>query len=237
MSEDRYPKTDKPSPKPSGRVLILVTLVSMIAAVGLSWFAHGAAYFPFDLSITHCVQTLESPWFVLPLSVLSASGFVPLVDAIYGVILLILFFFARWRWESIVTAIVAVFASGVSHLVKLIVARPRPPEGLVRVGRHIHNSSYPAGHVLNLTAFAGLLCYFTWTRLAPSWRRSAVIAILLALIGLMGLARIDAGEHWMSDVLGGFLYGLPCVAAGIALDHWGERKGWAERVGSRKTPQ
>src|SRR6476660_3305396 len=121
MTEGSDPKPDNAHRGPSGRVLILVTLTAMIAAVGLSWFAHRTAYFPFDLSITRRVQTLDSPWFVLPLSVLSASGFVPLVDAIYGVVLLGLFFFAGWRWECIVTAVAAVFASGVSHLVKLIV--------------------------------------------------------------------------------------------------------------------
>jgi undecaprenyl-diphosphatase len=164
---------------------------------------------------------------------MSFIGFAPVVDVVYGVILLLLFTLG-WRWEAMVTAIAVIFASGVNHVVKLLVDRPRPPEELVQVGRHIHNSSYPAGHVVNFTAFAGLLCYFVWKRLAPSWRRTALVVFLVALIGLMGLARIDAGEHWLTDVLGGYLFGFLCVAAGIALDNWGQRKGWAKRFGTKR---
>ena len=103
--------------------------------------------------------------------------------------------------------------------------RPRPPGSLVHV-EHVlpAGSSFPAGHVLNFTVFAGFLCYLAWVRLAPSPLRTILAAMLVAMIALMGVARIHAGEHWPSDVLGGYLIGILWLVATIELYRWGIRR-------------
>jgi undecaprenyl-diphosphatase len=81
--------------------------------------------------------------------------------------------------------------------------------------------------VLNFTVFAGLLCYLAWVRLAPSALRTTLVALLLVMIALMGAARIHSGEHWASDVLGGYLIGGLWLAATIEIYRWGRRRGRA----------
>src|SRR5205823_1097524 len=96
-------------------------------------------------------------------------------------------------------------AAALNFIVKWIVARPRPASDLVHVERIVPGSTFPAGHVLNATAFLGFLCWLAWTRMPRGVLRLATCALLLAAIIGMGLSRVYFGEHWPSDVLGGYL--------------------------------
>jgi membrane-associated phospholipid phosphatase len=203
--------------------LATVAACAAVASAVLALLAHRVAYFPIDLVITRSVQSAPIDWLDLPLRVLNAVGFAPYVSIAYGSIVLGLFVAGR-RWEAVASGIAAIGGVFLTPLVKMLVARPRPPIELVDVERHLRSSSFPAGHVLNLTAFAGFLCYLAWVNLAPSWRRTALIVTLLATIVLMGLARIHAGEHWPSDVMGGFLLGVVWLTVTVALYRWGRRK-------------
>ena len=52
-----------------------------------------------------------------------------------------------------------------------------------------------------------------------SWRRTTLIVFLVIAMLLMGLSRVQAGEHWPSDVLGGYLLGIAWLsAAGILYE-------------------
>ncbi|HEX5853401.1 MAG TPA: phosphatase PAP2 family protein, partial [Solirubrobacteraceae bacterium] len=68
------------------------------------------------------------------------------------------------------------------------------------------------------------LCYFAWAEFAPSWWRRLFIAVTLASIVLMGPARIAAGEHWPSDVLGGYLVATLWTALALAVLRAAERR-------------
>lgn len=198
-----------------------------LAFVALAVLAHRFPFFAIDLTITRHVQDMRSPWFEFLLRPLNVLGFPPLVGAVYGTIVLLMFA-AGARWEAAAAGFATAGAAGLNFVVKALVARPRPPMDLIHVAHHLPGSGFPAGHVLNFTAFAGFLCYLTWVRLSPSWPRTGLIMLLASMIALMGVARIHAGEHWPSDVLGGYLLGGVWLATMVALFRWGERRRQAE---------
>jgi undecaprenyl-diphosphatase len=113
---------------------------------------------------------------------------------------------AQRRWVALLAfGVTEAVTSLSSTLLKILVGRPRPPDGLVQpVG-----SSFPSGH----TAYAAASCValvllFTQpeSRRRPWWA--------LAALGILGMAwsRTYLHAHWLSDVLGGSLLGV-----GIAL--------------------
>lgn len=58
--------------------------------------------------------------------------------------------------------------------------------------------SFPSGHTIFTVAFATVIFFFN-----SRW------GILLALLGVVtGLARVAAGVHWLSDILGGTALGI-----------------------------
>jgi undecaprenyl-diphosphatase len=218
MSDEPSPAVVADRPRHAHR-LAIVAACAGVGFVALAILAHQVAFFPMDLTLTRLVQSVRVPWLDAPLMVLNRLGYPPLVGIIYGSIILVILATGR-RWEAVAAGFAALGGAGLNALTKLIVPRPRPDPGLVTVEHLIHNSSFPAGHVLNFTALAGFFCYLVAARCAPAWHRTALVALLVLLIALMGLARIHSGEHWPSDVLGGYLLGVVWLAVTIRFFEW-----------------
>ena len=130
------------------------------------------------------------------------------------------------RWlDLLVTLLVAGLADGSSALIKGLVQRPRPSGDGIHILQHILNSpSYPSGHVLHATAVFGILLFLTYRVRRPAAWVWAARAVLIALIVLMGPSRMLEGEHWLSDVVGGLLYGAFWLVVGIAVYRWARRR-------------
>ena len=213
------------------RLLAGLTSSALVAFLFLAVAAHRVPFFACDLTLTRALQGVNVPWLDTLWSSVGALGFIPVVDYIDVATLLALFFAGR-RWESAAAGFAVVGAAGLHYIVKPLVMRPRPPTDLVHVAHHFpaSNSSFPAGHVLNAVAFVGFLCYLAWTRMPPSWLRTTLVATLVAYIALMGPARIGAGDHWPSDVLGGYLLGAVWLVLSVVLYEWRSQRG-AQRGG------
>jgi undecaprenyl-diphosphatase len=222
MSDQPSPTVVADRPRHPHR-LAIVAACAGLGFVVLAIMAHQTAFFPIDLTLTRSVQSVHVPWFDAPLMVLNRLGFPPLVEVIYGSIILVIFATGRRR-EAEAAGFAALGGVGLNNLAKLIVARPRPDPALIAVEHHINSGSFPAGHVLNFTAFAGCLCYLVAVSRVPSWHRTALIALLILLIALMGLARVHSGEHWPSDVLGAYLLGIVWLAASVRFYEWRRRR-------------
>jgi len=206
------------------RPLTIVALGATAAAfVALAVLARLHPLLPGDLEITRAVQSVQLPWFRGLLEPFNALGFPPLVGVVYGCIALLVFLRGR-RWAGGCCAFAGIGGAALNFITKTLVIRPRPPAELVHVERVIPGSTFPAGHVLNFTAFAGFLAYLAWMRPAPPWQRAVLVGSLVVMIALMGVARIDSGEHWTSDVAGGYLLGALWLWAVIRLYRWGERR-------------
>lgn len=95
----------------------------------------------------------------------------------------------------------------VSSAIKLIVARPRPSVD-VAVLRDISTGySYVSGHTLEYTLLFVLLGFFVLTLRVIGALRYVLAGALFALPLVVGLGRVYAGAHWLTDVLGSFLLG------------------------------
>ena len=188
--------------------------------VALAVAAKRSPYFALDLAITRAVQQDHGDVFDAITYGLSWMGFMPQVMGLAGAVM-----FGLWRLglrAEAVGLLLAGAGSAFVTLIKLIVRRPRPTEDVVEVAMRISESSFPSGHVFMFTAFAGFLAYLVFTLLKPSPVRMLLVAVLLALVALMGVSRIDLGHHWFSDVVGGHVLGALWLACVIRLYRWGK---------------
>jgi undecaprenyl-diphosphatase len=195
-------------------------LVASAAFISLAVVARAVAYFPIDLTISRALQALHATIFDHLMYGLTWLGFTPQAGVVGGVVIVLLFAVGL-RWEAVAT----LFAAGgslVTMIVKLLVYRPRPTPDLVRVLSHLNSWSFPSGHVVTFTTFCGFLAFLCYTLLKPSWGRTALLIGLALMIVLVGVSRIYEGQHWFSDVVGGYLLGSLWLALSIEFYRWGK---------------
>jgi membrane-associated phospholipid phosphatase len=109
--------------------------------------------------------------------------------------------YQRWISYALAMALTGLGAGLLAQLVKVLVSRTRPelwlgPAHYVRGAA----TSFPSGHTVGAFALAGVLVFGS-----RSWP-VRIVALLLATA--VGLARVLAFRHWLSDVTASAIIGL-----------------------------
>lgn len=108
------------------------------------------------------------------------------------------------------------------NLIKFLVNRPRPEKfGIIPWHKGLEGGmrSFPAGHVEIFTA----LCLTTMFFLGQKYPRAKnyFYVLFIGYLILLGISRVYLGEHWPTDVLGGYLIG---VAWAVIINKLNENK-------------
>jgi membrane-associated phospholipid phosphatase len=194
-----------------------------VVLAAMSIFAHNLPYFPFDVTISHDVQAYHPGWLETATAALSWTGFPPQSDVLFGVIVVTLVVLGH-RWAAATEAVAAIGSGGLYLLLEQFVGQPRPSADLVQVAGPIQLSGFPSGHLATFAAVFGFLAFLGYRGLSPSAARWLPIGLVVVLLTLMSFARVYAGQHWASDVLGGCLLGVLWLAVTIRIYAWGDAR-------------
>ncbi|WP_166397392.1 phosphatase PAP2 family protein [Rubrobacter marinus] len=211
-------------------IAVPVALVVAFAALGAA--ARGAGPLPGDLAVTRLLQGLPADGLtgLVLLYAGDAAWFLPVV-AVGGALL------AR-RWAgALCLLLVAVGAVLLGDALKALVGRPRPSADPVARLDVPEGFGFPSATALLVVAVLGVACYLLLRYRVPRPVAFAAIAVSVLASAAIGLSRVYAGEHWASDVLGGWLSGgaLALVAV-VASRSWrpgGRREGDARARAAR----
>jgi undecaprenyl-diphosphatase len=109
-------------------------------------------------------------------------------------------------------------SEGVLLLIKAAVDRPRP-EGAV-LSDIIATASFPSSHAARATLVLALVLLaagrVSGRRVTPPVLALSVAGSAVFLL-FVGVARVAIGEHWPSDVLGGYLFGAAWAMLWLGL--------------------
>jgi len=192
--------------------------VVLAAVVALALAARAFSVLPGDLPFTRELQENRSPLVFWPMYLISYLGF-PFQSAIIFVLVALALWAVRLRLEA-GFLVLTLLADGLAALIKLLVGRERPSSGLVHVAQALASPSFPSGHTVHYVVFYGFLAYVIVTNFRDTWARRAVLGVCVVLIVLVGPSRVYLGEHWPTDVIGGYLIGALCLLPLIAGYVW-----------------
>lgn len=121
----------------------------------------------------------------------------------------------RRRVIAIVLAIDATVVIAAYSLLKLMFSRERPR--LFDKVALPTDYSFPSGHSMSAMGIYGVIAA-ALIAMYPAARRPVIAAVVVLIAGI-GLSRIYLGVHWPSDVLGGWLGGIPPLVVSVHLIH------------------
>jgi membrane-associated phospholipid phosphatase len=199
-----------------GRILLVVYGILLALFALLSWWVYYHPVLAIDVTITREFQENQAPWLRYTMIAVSFIGNVTALS--FGLIALaaVLLWLVDLRLEAVMVVVVSATSALLNELIKYIVARPRPTSYLVDVIQQTGGRSFPSGHVMAYVAFWGVLFSLGIILFKGiHWWRTALLIISGLFVVLVGPSRVYLGDHWASDVLGGYLIGG--VLLGIAL--------------------
>ncbi len=161
----------------------------------------------FDLSVSHGLQSIDSPLFRKIMNFVSKVGDGPLIQILVG-LTVASFIFIGQRIQAVVTLLLTISSVLTGSFLKVLINRPRPTSDQVMQYRELLDKSFPSLHVLVFTVFFGYLLYLALTSVKNTFIKTVLILISLFMIITIGFSRIYLGAHWASDTIGGYLLGF-----------------------------
>ncbi len=189
-------------------LLLLASLVQLTLFVPLTWWVRKHPVDTTDIAITHTLQKSTSPFVRYTARGISTLGGSPRLLTVLLVPTVVALWKVHLRAASLMLVGLAVtnelFKTGMKHIVQ----RPRPSPLLVHVYQEVDGPGFPSGNVASALTFWGWLFALGMLRFKGTyWQQKAVLSLPALLVMLVGPARIYLGDHWASDVIGGYLFG------------------------------
>ena len=160
-----------------------------------------------DRTFSEEIQEHRYAWLDTLMKAISLPGNVPVsIVMVIGVSGIFLLF--KLKRESLF--IILTSLSGlISQPLKIIIDRPRPTDGVVRIVEIAKHQSFPSGHVLFYVVFFGFMAVLmNHLKFISRPLRIIIASVCMFLIFIIPFSRIYLGAHWFTDVLGGFLLGI-----------------------------
>ncbi|WP_431299531.1 LssY C-terminal domain-containing protein [Tabrizicola sp. BL-A-41-H6] len=194
---------------------LTLTIVALLA-LGALWvgsvvdYLSGDPIIRADRNIASLLHALQTPAGLRVATYVTAIGDGRAVTALLAAACLALWL--RGERALVLGAVVATLGQSLAvSLLKQLFGRARP--SLAHFTET--TASFPSGHAAVSVAFFGFVAYALWRN------RLVRLRIVLPIAGLtilsVGFSRIYLGEHYLSDVVNGFLLGAIWLVVGVAV--------------------
>jgi undecaprenyl-diphosphatase len=183
------------------------TWALIAAIVALAFYGSVVGQASWELELMRGIQAASPEplrWIAYGMTALGNYPIYPIVV----VAPIVTLFLMRHRSLALLVAAAAALRM-LSPVLKDIVDRERPSAALIDVSSQLSSPAFPSGHVLSATLLFGVLVYVAEVAIPSNCRalKRWVQAGLVSMIVLMGYARVELGEHWPTDVMGGWAVG------------------------------
>lgn len=208
------------APQIASRHLVLGIIFSILFTVVFARLFdfvadHGKTVTPFDHSILYFMYHHRAHWLTQTAKVLARMGSPPVIAGVALVSAVVGISWRKVRGAAWTMPIAIIGAGIIIQAVKLFIKRPRP--SFFAPLLHESGFSFPSGHSLIAMVVYGLLGYFLMHLFRNVGVRLAVRALTVLVVVAIGVSRVYVGVHYPTDVLAGWIAGVPWLIACLAL--------------------
>lgn len=210
----------QPAPKIILRHVILGVICSILFTVIFARLFdfvqdHGKQVTPFDRAILFWMYHHRTHSLTQAARILAFLGSPPVIVGLALVSALIGLFWHKVRGAAWSLPIAILGSALIIQGVKLVIKRPRPSffDPLL----HESGYSFPSGHSLIAMVVYGLLGYFALHLFKNVWARLAVRVLTVLVVIAIGVSRVYVGVHYPTDVLAGWIAGVPWLITCLGL--------------------
>lgn len=189
--------------KKTGYWLLWISCLSLILSLLMLFCVYRKGFFyNIDLAVNGFIPSIQNNFFT-SISIIIAYIFDTIPVIILLLILAVYLLFKGYKKESLFAAVLAVLDGLFVLLLKNVIQRVRPANGLISET----GFAFPSGHAASSVILFGLISYLVWKRFKSKAVRIATIIISVFMALLIGLSRAYLNVHWLSDVLAGYCLG------------------------------
>jgi len=157
-----------------------------------------------DSAVNIWITTIQNDTSILVAKAFSAA-FDTILLAIMSSVMAIFLFIKKHKAQSLLLLAAVGGNALIIGAIKTLTQVARPENQLISGS----GFSYPSGHSAGAIIFIGLITYYVWL----NWNNNVRIKILSTtffslMIALVGFNRVYLNVHWLSDVIGGCLFGV-----------------------------
>ncbi len=196
--------------------LRLSALLLVLYGISVADLVLGGPLTRWDATFSDAVRSLHTPTLDRLFIAISACGVWQVVATLFVLATIAL---AALRRFGLILGLWLTFAGKQATVAVLKDAfdRLRPH------GASLVTASFPSNHAATSVAFYGLMFWLAWwLRLLPgpvAFAAGFIVAVA------MGFSRVYLGEHWVTDVLNGYVVGALWLLVGAALcARWDDRR-------------
>lgn len=125
----------------------------------------------------------------------------------------------KWRDPALLVGAM-LLSTGVSVLIKAVVARPRPADELMTVPGVESSFSFPSGHTIGAATLVLVSGYLIWSRHHTGLRLTIWAVASVVVVALVAVSRLYLGYHFVTDVLAAVSLALAVLGVVVAAHRW-----------------
>jgi len=200
-------------------VFVVAWALALAGFVLLSVLAAITDNFPGDVWLAHRIQEIDIRGFARVLHWAADSADAPEIVLVCAVAVTLMLL----AGDAAGALVLPVIVSGrglITWALKELIERPRPSSAFVHFEDQPTTFSFPSGHAMAAFVLCGLLFYSAALHLHDARLRLPIQAACVAIVLLTGIERVYDGQHWPSDVIGGYYAGALIVGAVVVVHQY-----------------